>query len=534
VSARPGRKPARTPERKPAAKTVRKTAVRPVRRTASTQAGAPPVLQMRGISKSFFGVEVLHGVDFTVGKGQIMGLCGENGAGKSTLMKILAGIHTQDAGEVVFKGSAMRRNVTPLEMQNLGISMIHQELNLLNELTVAQNIFLCREPRSAAGLINFKRMNEQAAAVLERLGEKIDPRRKVYDLKIAQKQMVEIAKAISFNVELLVMDEPTSPLTGRETRILFDLISHLSEQGIAVVYISHRLKEIIDICHQVTVLRDGQLVATRDVSEVTARQIAALMVGREVKESRAADHAGTPDDVVLDVQGVSDRLLKNVDFRVRRGEILGFSGLIGAGRTELMEVIFGMRRPEAGSVRIEGRPVTVRDAIDAIRADLGFVTEDRKETGLVLCRDITDNANYVSWLKNRGFFKGRKSTADSTRRIIERLRIRCSSPAQHVSNLSGGNQQKVALAKWLLSGARVLILDEPTRGVDVGARQEIYQIIRELAAEGVAVIVVSSDLSEIRSICERVIVMHEGRITGTLNASEFTEAKVMYYATDVV
>jgi ribose transport system ATP-binding protein len=492
-----------------------------------------PVLEMRGVSKSFFGVEVLHRVDFRVTRGEIMGLCGENGAGKSTLMKILAGIHMADAGEVVFKGTSMRRNATPLEMQRLGVSMIHQELNLLNELTVAQNIFLCREPRGAAGMINFNRMHEEAARVLERLGEKIDPRRKVRDLKIAQKQMVEIAKAISFNVELLVMDEPTSPLTGRETKILFDLIANLGSQGIAVVYISHRLKEIIDVCHRVTVLRDGASVATKSVSEVSAQQIAALMVGREVKESKASDYAGDPEAVVLEARGVSDRLLKDVSFRVRRGEILGFSGLIGAGRTELMEVIFGLRKPESGSVLINGKPVTIRGAIDAIRADLGFVTEDRKETGLVLCRDITENSNYVAWLKGAGPFRGRKATMDNTRRIIERLRIRCSSPAQNVSNLSGGNQQKVALAKWLLSDAKVLILDEPTRGVDVGARQEIYEIIRELAAEGVAIVIVSSDLPEIVSICGRVIVMHEGRVTGTLNASELSEAKIMYYATDV-
>ena len=488
---------------------------------------------MKGICKSFFGVEVLHNVDLTVDKGEIMGLCGENGAGKSTLMKILAGIHAQDAGDVIFKGTVMRRNATPQEMQRVGVSMIHQELNLLNELSVAQNIFLCREPRGAFGLINSNRMNEDAARILEKLGEKIDPKRRVRDLKIAQKQMVEIAKAIAFNVELLVMDEPTSALTGRETTILFDLISNLSAQGIAVVYISHRLKEIIDVCHKVTVLRDGSFVATKNVSEVTAQQIATLMVGREVKESKAGNFAGDPDAVVLEVRGVTDTLLKGLDFKVRRGEVLGFSGLIGAGRTELMEVIFGIRKPQAGEVFIQGKPVTIRSAIDAIKADLGFVTEDRKETGLVLCRDITENSNYVSWLKNPGLFRGRKATAENTKRIIERLAIRCSSPAQNVSNLSGGNQQKVALAKWLLSGARVMVLDEPTRGVDVGARQEIYQIIRELAADGVAIVIVSSDLPEILSICERVIVMHEGRITGTLPASELTEAKVMYYATDV-
>jgi len=491
------------------------------------------ILSMKGISKSFYGVEVLHKVDFSVDKGEIMGLCGENGAGKSTLMKILSGIHAQDAGDIDFKGTLVRRNATPLEMQRVGVSMIHQELNLLNELTVAQNIFLCREPRAASGLIHFPRMNEAAAVVLEKLGEKIDPKRKVSDLKIAQKQMVEIAKAISFNVELLVMDEPTSALTGRETKILFDLISNLSAQGIAIVFISHRLKEISDVCHKVTVLRDGYLVATKNVSELTTKQIAALMVGRDVQESKASDFAGNPDAVVLEVKDVSDDLLKEVSFKVRKGEILGFSGLIGAGRSELMEVIFGIRKPRTGDVFIEGKHVTVRSAIDAIKADLGFVTEDRKETGLVLSRDIVDNANYVSWQKSRGLFKGKKASEENTRRMIDRLAIRCSSPAQKVSNLSGGNQQKVALSKWLLAGAKVLILDEPTRGVDVGARQEIYQIIRELAAEGVAIVVVSSDLPEILSICERVIVMHEGRITGTLNASELSEAKVMYYATDV-
>ena len=491
------------------------------------------MLSMQGISKSFFGVEVLHAVDFTVDKGEIMGLCGENGAGKSTLMKILAGIHAQDAGEVFFKGAPVRRNATPTEMQRLGVSMIHQELNLLNELTVAQNIFLCREPRHASGLINFAKMNDDASVILEKLGEKIDPRRKVLDLKIAQKQMVEIAKAISFNVELLVMDEPTSALTGRETAILFDLIANLSSQGIAIVYISHRLKEIIDVCHRVTVLRDGYFVATKNVSEVTAHDLATLMVGREVTETKASDFAGNPNEVMLEVRDVSDHLLKNVGFKVRKGEILGFSGLVGAGRTELMEVIFGIRKPKTGTVLIKGKPVTIRSAIDAIRADVGFVTEDRKETGLVLCRDINDNANYVSWQKTKGFFKGSKASTENTKRMIERLAIRCRSMAQNVSSLSGGNQQKVALSKWLLSGAKVLVLDEPTRGVDVGSRQEIYQIIRELAAEGVAIVVVSSDLPEILSICERVIVMHEGRITGTLNASELSEAKVMYYATDV-
>jgi ribose transport system ATP-binding protein len=488
---------------------------------------------MQGIRMSFSGVEVLHKVDFSVEKGEIMGLCGENGAGKSTLMKLVAGIYPADAGEIVFKGTPVRRGATPQEMQRLGVSMIHQELNLLPELTVAQNIFLHREPRAGSLLIDFAKMNANAAVILKRLGETIDPKRKVRELKVAQKQMVEIAKAISFNVELLIMDEPTSALTGRETKILFDLIANLSSQGIAVVFISHRLKELIDVCQRVTVLRDGALVATRGIKEVTAHDLATLMVGREVTETHASDFAGDPAAVMLEVCGVSDALLKDVSFHVRRGEILGFSGLIGAGRTELMEVIFGIRKPRSGEVLIAGRPATIRSAMDAIRADLGFVTEDRKESGLVLCRDVHENSNYVVWQKTPGFFKGHKTSLANTRRIIDRLTIRCKSPAQAVGNLSGGNQQKVALAKWLLSGAKVLVLDEPTRGVDVGARQEIYRIIRELAAEGVAIVIVSSDLPEILTICERVIVMHEGRVTGELNASELNEARVMYYATDV-
>jgi len=492
-----------------------------------------PTLQMQGICKSFYGVEVLHKVDFTIEKSEIMGLCGENGAGKSTLMKILAGIYAQDAGDIVFKGRPIRRGATPLEMMHAGVSMIHQELNLLNELTVAQNIFLCREPRSGLGLIDFGRMNDEAAALLAKLGENIDPRRKVYELKIAQKQMVEIAKAISFNVELLVMDEPTSMLTGKETKILFDLMASLSTQGIAVVYISHRLQEIIDACHKVTVLRDGHFVATKEVSEGSVHDLASLMVGRELQESRVTDFAGDPDAVMLEVRNVSDDMLKGVGFKVRRGEILGFSGLVGAGRSELMEVIFGLRKPHTGEVLIEGRPVSIRSARDALRADLGFVTEDRKETGLVLCRDIGENSNYVFWQKGRGFFKPARASAANTKNMIGRLAIRCSSPRQLVSNLSGGNQQKVALAKWLVSGARILVLDEPTRGVDVGARQELYRIIKELAAEGVAIVIVSSDLPEILTICERVIVMHEGKITGELKASELTEDKVMYYATNI-
>ncbi len=491
------------------------------------------LLEMRGISKSFFGVEVLHQVDFEVDKGEIMALCGENGAGKSTLMKILAGVYTMDTGEIFLKGQHIDKTSGPMEMQRLGISMIHQELNLLNELTVAQNIFLRREPRAPSGLIDYNKMNVESAKLLKRLGEDIDPKIKLKELKIAQKQMVEIAKAISFNVELLIMDEPTSVLTGKETAILFDLIRTLSSQGITVIYISHRLKEFTEVCQKVTVLRDGYFIDTKNVQDVTVHQIASLMVGRDVVESKVTDFTGDPNAVMLEVKNVTDTKLEDVSFYVRKGEVLGFSGLVGAGRTELMEVIFGIRPPDKGQVLIEGKPVTIKSAIDAIKSNVGLVTEDRKETGLVLIRDIVENSNYVYWRKQKGIFKGIHSSVENAKKMIGRLNIRCNSPDQQVNSLSGGNQQKVALSKWLLSQARILILDEPTRGVDVGARQEIYEIIRELAESGIAIIIVSSDLPEILSICERVIVMHEGRITGEMPSSEATESKIMHYATDV-
>ena len=491
------------------------------------------LLEMQGISKSFYGVEVLHSVDFSLEKGEIRALCGENGAGKSTLMKVLSGIHEQEAGEVYFKGDHIKRAADPLEVQGYGISMIHQELNLFDDLTVAQNIFLCREPKTSRGMIDFSEMNLMSSKLLERLGQSIDPKTPVRELKIAQKQMVEIAKAISFNVELLIMDEPTAVLTGKETEIMFNLMRSLSDEGMSIIYISHRLKEITEVCHTVTVLRDGSYIDTKTVADVTEKDIATLMVGREVMESSVWDFCGDEDDVVLEVRGITDEMLKDVSFSVRKGEIVCFSGLVGAGRTELMEVIFGMRHPQKGEVLLEGKPVTVKNAMEAIKMDIGLVTEDRKDTGLVLIRDITENANYVYWRKNRGFFKSRKTTKDNTSRMIDRLKIRCSGAEQAVSNLSGGNQQKVALAKWLLSKAKVLILDEPTRGVDVGARQEIYQIIRELAEDGIAIIIVSSDMHEVMNISQRVVVMHEGRKTGELKCSELEEEKIMYLATNV-
>jgi len=490
------------------------------------------LVEMKDITKSFFGVQVLHGVNFDVRAGEVMALCGENGAGKSTLMKILAAVYTRDAGEILIEGNPIK-SLTPLEVMRMGISMIHQELNLVEEMTVAQNIFLNREPRNKFGLVDFTKMNKDAKALMESLGENIEPTTKVKRLKIAQKQMVEIAKAISLDVKVIIMDEPTAVLTTKESEVLFALIEKLAERGIGIIYISHRLAEIKQICDRVTILRDGSLVAVKEVSEITEQQIASLMVGRDVKHQVAADFEGDPDDIVLEARGMTGDILKNVSFKVARGEIIGFSGLIGAGRSELMEMIFGLRKFQAGEVLLHGKPVTIRNAKAAISKNLGFATEDRKHTGLVLERSIAENADYVYRVKNKGAILAPNVIKCRAAAKIKQLRVVCRAPNQLVKNLSGGNQQKVVLAKWLSSDPDVFIVDEPTRGIDVGARREIYDILENLAKEGKTVIVVSSDLTEVLSLCQRIIVMFEGQITGTLTGDARTEDNVMQYATNV-
>lgn len=491
------------------------------------------LVEMRNISKSFFGVEVLHGVDFSLKSGEVAALCGENGAGKSTLMKILAAVYSLDSGEIKVNGCGVHKGATALEMQRVGVSMIHQELNLLDDMTVAQNIFLSREPRNRLGLIDFKKMNADAQKLIESLSEQISPTDKVRTLKIAQKQMVEIAKAISFDIKVLIMDEPTSMLTARETEVLFALTRELARKGLGIVYISHRLKEIKQICDTVTVLRDGSLVAVRNTSDVTEREIASLMVGREVQQSIAGQFAGHSNDVMLEVRNLSDSMLKGISFSVRRGEIMGFSGLVGAGRSELLEHIFGLRKRASGEIIVNGKAAYFKRPIAAIGRGIGFATEDRKETGLVLCRSIEENVNHVFQVKGRRFFNSSKTFAGNTKKMAERLSIKFQSRFQPASNLSGGNQQKIVLSKWLLVDSEILLLDEPTRGIDVGAREEIYRIINELAREGKAIIIVSSDLTEVLSICQRIIVMHEGRITGEYEGPLRTEENIMKSATNV-
>lgn len=492
------------------------------------------LVEMKNIYKSFFGVEVLHDVNFELDSGEVLALCGENGAGKSTLMKILAAVYDSDGGDIFLEGGIVPKNATTLDMAGKGVSMIHQELNLMDHLTVAQNIFLTREIKGKGGLIDHRQMNVEAQKLLEMLGQNdIDPREYVRNLKIAQKQMVEIAKAVSFDVKVLIMDEPTSMLTSRETTILFDLIRRLASEGLGIVYISHRLAEIKQVCDKVTILRDGSFIATKNVAEISEQEIANLMVGREVTYKTAGNFKGDPDDVLLEVKNVSDDFLKDVSFRVRRGEILGFSGLVGAGRSEVMEYIFGLRKCQTGEVFVEGKKVQIQSPKDAVKFGLGFATEDRRKTGLLMGRSIKENINLIEQIKNPGQWIYSARMAANAKRLIDELNIKCYSAEQYASNLSGGNQQKVVFGKWLLAGPDVLILDEPTRGIDVGARAEIYEIIEGLAESGKAIVIVSSDLTEILSVCQRVIVMHEGKITGELESDECTEESIMQYATNV-
>jgi len=493
------------------------------------------LVEMKQISKSFFGVEVLSKVDFQIESGEVMGLCGENGAGKSTLMKILAAVYTNDGGDIFLEGVQLEeRRRTPLDMQKMGVSMIHQELNLMEHLTVAQNIFLTREPLTKVGLIDFKKMNEEAEKLLTMLGQSISPTEKVSSLRIAQKQMVEIAKAISFNVKVIIMDEPTAMLTQKETDILFGLIRRLSKEGMGIIYISHRLKEIKEICDRLTVLRDGLLVAVKNVPDVTEHEIASLMVGREVKSSMAGDYAGDENEVTVEVRNVTDSFLRDVSFKARKGEIVGFSGLIGAGRTELMEFLFGIRKSEKGEVLLNGKPASITRPQDAIKKGIGFATEDRQKTGLFLIRSIRENINVINQVKDKGVWNYTAKHSQNTARMIERLNVKCRSQSQMAGNLSGGNQQKIVLAKWLLVNSDILILDEPTRGIDVGAREEIYNIINGLAAEGKTIIIVSSDLTEVLSICQRVIVMHEGVVKAELTGADRNEERIMSYAADAL
>jgi ribose transport system ATP-binding protein len=491
-----------------------------------------PLLQMNGISKSYPGVQALNNVDFEVEAGEVHALVGENGAGKSTLMKILAGAEPRDSGEILLNGRPVG-DLTPQKALELGIGMVHQEFNLVPYLSAAENIFLGREPRSRIpGFIDFKTMYREAQRIVDSLGANFDVRRPVASLSVAQQQMVEIAKATSQNAVIIAMDEPSATLTEHELESLFHLIRSLKASGIGIIYISHRLEEISQIADRVTVLRDGQLVGTRRVSEVSREDLIRMMVGRELKDMIPKQPAPIGGEV-LRVEHLSRAgVLHDINLTVRAGEILGIAGLVGAGRTELARAIFGADPIDSGKIYLFGQEVKITSPQAAIRHGIGLVPEDRKQLGLVLQMVVRENISLAN-LKELSIagFVNRRRERTAADQFVRELRIRTPSVEQKVRNLSGGNQQKVVLAKWLFTRSKVLIFDEPTRGIDVGSKVEIYQLMNELAAKGVAIIMISSELPEILGMSDRILVMHEGRIAGELSREEATQEKIMHLAT---
>ncbi|MGQ9580260.1 MAG: sugar ABC transporter ATP-binding protein [Armatimonadota bacterium] len=491
-----------------------------------------PVLEMRGIRKTYPGVTALDDVDFEVLPGEVHALLGENGAGKSTLMKILAGAEIKDEGRVLVDGREVHIT-TPQEAMALGISIIYQEFNLVPYMNAAENIFLGREPLTALpGIIDFRRMYAEADRLISGLGVKLDVRVPVNQLSVAHQQMVEIAKATSRNARIIAMDEPSATLTEHELENLFALIRKLKADGVSVIYISHRLDEIFRIADRVTILRDGRLIATKPISETNREEIVRMMVGRELKDTIpkvVVPHG----DVVLAVRGLT-RTGGSEDrsFSGRRGEILGIAGLVGAGRTEVARAIFGADPIDSGEIILEGKPVTIRSPQEAIRLGIGLATEDRKALGLILGMAVRENVTIANLgpLSRLGFVSRRRER-EVTNRFVEELMIKTPSIEQAVQYLSGGTQQKVVLAKWLFTKSKVLIFDEPTRGIDVGAKTEIYQLMNKLAEQGVAIIMISSELPEILGMSDRILVMHEGRIAGELSRDEATQEKIMFLAT---
>ncbi len=489
-----------------------------------------PLLAMKGIVKEFPGVKALKAVDFSLQPGEIHALLGENGAGKSTLMKVLSGVYSQDDGEIWLDGRQVRF-AGPREAQALGIGIIHQELNLVPELTVMENIFLGREPRHSFGFVDKRMMERETAAVLAKLGTDIRPDTVVSELSIGAQQMVEIAKALAGRTRILIMDEPTAALTERETERLFTIIRQLAAEGVGIVYISHRMEELFAVSQRITVMRDGSYIGTVPTGEISFDQLVRMMVGRELTD-RFPKQPATIGREVLQVERLSrQEVLRDVSLTVHAGEIVGVAGLMGAGRTELARALFGADPIDSGRIVVDGQAQAIRSPRDAIAAGIGLITEDRKQQGLVLSMSVGDNLSLAALKEvcRRSFISGVAETG-AVREQIAMLKIKTPSGDQLVKNLSGGNQQKVVIGKWLLTKPKVLIMDEPTRGVDVGAKTEIYQIMNMLTAAGVGILMISSELPEILGMSDRILVMHRGRIAGELAAAEATQEEIMAFA----
>lgn len=490
-----------------------------------------PLLEATGLGKSFPGVRALVGVDLVVRPGEVVSVIGENGAGKSTLMKILAGVQEPDEGSLRWNGEAVRIPSVRAAL-DLGISLIHQELNLADNLDVAANVFLGREPHRL-GWIDRRCLHREAARLITRVGLEVPTKTRVASLSTGRQQMVEIAKALSVDARLLIMDEPTSSLSAREAEMLFDVVRDLRSQGVSVLYVSHRLTEVKEISDRVIVLRDGAIVGELVGDEIAHDAMVQMMVGRDVSRfySRSPHQ---PGDVALSLDRVRTRPFPQheISFDIRRGEIVGIAGLVGAGRTELMQTLFGATPAIGGTIRVDGEAVRVDAPPHAVRAGLALVPEDRKLHGLILDMDIRQNLSLARLAKDArlGFRSGRAESAFSSA-MVSRMGVKTPSDRERVANLSGGNQQKVVLGKWLGTRPKVLILDEPTRGIDIGAKAEIYTFMDSLAKEGVAILFASSEMEEILGVADRVLVMHEGRLAGALRRGEFSEEVVMQLAT---
>ncbi|OQP06162.1 D-xylose ABC transporter ATP-binding protein [Geobacillus sp. 46C-IIa] len=490
------------------------------------------VLEMIDITKEFPGVKALDRVQLRVKRGTVHALMGENGAGKSTLMKILIGIYTPDQGKIMFDGEELKVS-TIKQALDKGISMIHQELSPVPNMTVAENIFLGREPSYPfVGWVKMKELIKKTRQLFEQLEIDIDPNAKMADLSIANMQMVEIAKAISYNSKLIIMDEPTSAITEKEVHHLFHIIRSLKKEGVSIIYITHKMDELEQITDEVTVLRDGKYIGTKSSHQISRDELIQMMVGRELNQIFHKPKIPI-GEVALSVKGLTKKgKFHDVSFEVRKGEIVGFAGLMGSGRTEVLESVFGVAKPDAGDIYVHGKKVAIRSARDAIRYGMGLLTEDRKLTGLFLPLSVEDNmiTVTVNQYTKAGFLQQRKIREDC-QRLAEQLAIKTPSLQQLIKYLSGGNQQKALIARWLLHNPDILFLDEPTRGIDVGAKAEIYNLIFDLAKRGKAIVVVSSEMPEILGLSDRIIVMHEGRKTGELTREEATQERIMQLAT---
>ncbi|MCT8267616.1 sugar ABC transporter ATP-binding protein [Afifella sp. JA880] len=492
------------------------------------------VLDIRNVTKTFGPVTALKDMTLSVKKGRVHTLIGENGAGKSTLMKILAGVHPQTSGEITFKGEPYRPK-SPREARLSGLTIVFQELSLCRHMTVAENIFATHEP-NRFGFIDDAELVRKAEELIEELGLPIKARAKVSQLSIARRQLVEIAKGLSYPADLVILDEPTSSLSESEAEILFSLIGRLKEKGVTVIYISHRMEEIMRLSDDITVIRDGELVGTMAREETSIDKLIAMMVGREMHDiypPRVAPKPGPEVEPVLRVDGLNGgHLFHDVTFDARPGEVLGFFGLVGSGRSDVMNALFGVKRPEGGEIFLDGRKVAPRSPDDAIRHGIAFLTENRKEEGLVLAHTVERNINMVSLgdISNAFGFARRSAERRAAEDEVTRLTIKTDTIDTPAANLSGGNQQKIVLAKWLRIKPRILILDEPTRGVDVGAKYEIYRIIRQLAADGAAILMVSSDLPEVLGLSDRLVIMHDKKVANILDGEGLTPETVMTYA----